>query len=485
MSRPALDPRGLIETLAAHYTRARRAALNTTLPNPPIGTVEPAARQPWWRSFNRQHWTVFILASLAWLFDCLDQQLFNLARDGAMEDLLRDKSKAIEYAPYTTSVFLVGWAVGGLIFGALGDRFGRARILTITILLYAVSTGLSSLSHGFVDFCFYRFLTGLGVGGVFGLAVALVADSVPDHTRAPALGLLQALSTLGNIVAGLLGMGIGLLAARSLLFGLRSWQAMFLVGAVPALLCVPVLAQLKEPEKWVNARRAGASSGVKFGSYAALLRHRTWSRHAWLGLLLCSAGIIGLWGIGNFHPRIVRSIIDAHLGATQLSPEQLSSRKALWSSLGLLLQNVGGFVGMMTLAKFAQVKGRRPAFAVALLLSFLSTILVFWFFREMSQIWWMLPIMGFGQLSVFGIYAIYLPELFPTSLRSTGTSFCYNFGRLAAASAPFTLGRLTASLGGNIEAFRTAGIWVSFVLLAGIIVLPFLPETKDKPLPEE
>jgi len=92
--------------------------------------------------------------------------------------------------------------------------------------------------------------------------------------------------------------------------------------------------------------------------------------------------------------------------------------------------------------------------------------------------------MGFGQLSVFGVYAIYLPELFPTSLRSTGTSFCYNFGRLAAASAPFTLGRITKSLGSNLEGFRTAGMLVSLVLLLGLVVLPFLPETKDKPLPE-
>ena len=103
----------------------------------------------------------------------------------------------------------------------------------------------------------------------------------------------------------------------------------------------------------------------------------------------------------------------------------------------------------------------------------------------MNDIYWMIPLMGFGQLSVFAVYAIYLPELFPTSLRSTGTSFCYNFGRLAAASAPFTIGEITKRLGGNIEGFRTAGTWVSLVLLTGLIVLPFLPETKDRPLPEE
>jgi MFS family permease len=440
---------------------------------------------PWWRSFNRHHWFVFAAASLAWLFDCLDQQVFNLSRDGAVENLLGDKAKAIEFAPYTTSVFLVGWAVGGLVFGALGDRYGRARMLTVTLLIYSVCTGLCSFASSFAGFCAFLFFTGLGVGGVFGLSVALVADSVPDHTRAPALGLLQSLSSFGNISAGFIGMGIGLLAAQSLLpFRLHAWQAMFLVGALPAFFCVFILARLKEPEKWVRARAAGAKQGVKFGSYASLLKHPTWSKHAWLGLVLCSAGIIGLWGIGNFHPKIVRSIIESHLAAANLTPDAMASAKAYWSSLGLLLQNIGGFCGMFALAKFAQVKGRRPAFCVALSLSFLSTLLVFKFLREVHQIYWMIPIMGFGQYSVFGVYAIYLPELFPTSLRSTGTSFCYNFGRFFAASAPFTIGQITRSLGSNIEGFRTAGMWVSLLLLVGIGVLPFLPETKDKPLPE-
>ncbi len=118
-------------------------------------------------------------------------------------EALVGKANATVYAPYTTSVFLIGWAIGGLIFGALGDRYGRAKMLTLCVLLYSVCTGLGAFSTSFFDFCAYRFLTGLGVGCVFGLAVALVADSVPDHTRAPALGLLQSLSTVGNILAGL------------------------------------------------------------------------------------------------------------------------------------------------------------------------------------------------------------------------------------------------------------------------------------------
>lgn len=445
----------------------------------------PPSTQPWWRALTREHWFVFGVASLAWFFDCLDSQFFNLARDAAMDDLIGDKAKATIYAPYTTSVFLLGWAVGGLIFGALGDRYGRARILTITVLIYSVFTGLGAFSTSFFDFCVYRFLTGCGVGGVFGLAVALVADTIPDHTRAPALGLLQSLSTWGNILAGLIGMGIGALAARHLLpFGLKPWQTIFLVGALPAFLCVFMLRRLPEPEKWVKARAAGQLAGVKFGSYSTLLVGSRWSVNAWCGLLMCSAGIIGLWGLGNFHPKIVGSIVAAHLQEQGLGAAALASEQAFWRSAGLLLHNAGGFAGMMTAAWVAQRWGRKPAFAGSILLSFFSTLLVFHSLRDFSQIYWMLPLMGFGQLSVFAVYAIYLPELFPTSLRSTGTSFCYNGGRILAATAPFTLSRITASLGGDIENFRTAGMWVSLVLLFGLVVIPFLPETKDRPLPE-
>ena len=302
---------------------------------------------PWWRAFTKHHWFVFTAASLAWFFDCLDSQFFNLARDAAMDDLVGDKGRAMILAPYTTSVFLIGWAVGGLIFGSLGDRYGRARILTITVLLYSGFTGLSAFSTSFLDFCIYRFLTGCGVGGVFGLAVALVADTVPGHTRAPALGLLQSLATWGNILAGLIGMGIAMLAARHLLpFGLKPWQAIFLVGALPAFLCVFLLKRLPEPEKWCRARDAGRLSGVQAGSYGVLLGRAPWARHAWLGLVLCSAGIIGYWGIGNFHPRIVGSIVADHLAASGVGPERLASEQAFWRSVGLLLQNVGGFLGM-------------------------------------------------------------------------------------------------------------------------------------------
>ena len=441
-------------------------------------------KKPWWQIFEPYHWVVFIVASMAWLIDCLNQQLFNLARDGAVTSML-GAERATEYAPYSTSVFLLGWAIGGLILGSLGDRYGRARMLLAAVLMYGICTGLTTFADSFPMFCVCLLITGIGVGGVFGLTVALVSDSVPEETRAPALGILQSCSSFGNIAVGLIGMGIGYLAFHHLLGDLPPWRVLFAIGAVPALALAPFFAKVKEPEKWVAARARGAAMGIKFGSYGSLLLKPKWRKHAWLGLIACSAGIIGLWGIGNFHPVIVRSLVAAHLANSGLSPEEISSQKATWGALGLLLQNLGGFCGMFLLSKLAQVKGRRIAFALALTLSFVFTVMVFEFMRDISQIYWMLPLMGFGQYSVFGVYAIYLPELFPTSLRSTGTSFCYNFGRLLAATAPFTIGQVTRSLGGNIEAFRTGGIAVSFVLLLGIFVLPFLPETKGLTLPDD
>ena len=147
-------------------------------------SADPSPELPWWKELTPYHWFVFIVASLAWMFDCLDQQLFILARNSAMETLLPPGWDTKEFGGYATAIFVAGWATGGLIFGSVGDRIGRAKTLTITVLMYSVFTGLSALSTGWADFAAYRFLTGLGVGGVFGLAVALTADALPDRSRA-------------------------------------------------------------------------------------------------------------------------------------------------------------------------------------------------------------------------------------------------------------------------------------------------------------
>ena len=456
-----------------------------------MAKVRSATAIPWYRDLTPYHWFVFTVASLAWLFDCLDQQLFILARNNAMESLLPAGWDPKLYGGYATSIFVAGWAMGGLIFGSLGDRYGRAKMLTLTVLIYSLCTGLSAFSKGWIDFAVYRFVTGLGVGGVFGLAVALVADTLPDRSRTGALGMLQALSAVGNVAAGIISMSIGQLEATKVIAAGTAWKYMFLVGAVPAFLCVFIQIRLKEPEKWVQARAAGKAAGVKFGSYSALLGDPRWRGSALLGMVLCISGVIGLWGIGFFSPELVGDVIRASLVKEGVPAEEIAGRQQFWIGVNSIVQNLGAFVGMLLFTRLAQSLGRKKAFAIGYVAALVATVAYFQMFNGRNDIW-MSAIMGGCQLALFAGFAIYLPELFPTSLRSTGTSFCYNVGRFVAASGPFTLGALQAALKAGattpeakLAAFRNACSYMSCVFLLGLVALAFLPETKDRPLPED
>jgi MFS family permease len=443
----------------------------------------------WWAPLNGYQRQVFILATLAWLFDCLGQQVFVIARNPAITSLMPagtapETLKA--WGGYVTSIFIVGWATGGLIFGAIGDRIGRARSLAITILLYGLCTGLSGFSTGIVDFCVYRFITGLGVGGVFGLAVALCADSLPDRSRPPALGLLQALSAVGNMIAGCTALVLGYRKLMNPGSG-DPWRSLFILGAIPALLLVVFQFRLPEPEKWVIARAQGKITGVRFGSYASLLGEARWRKPALFGMLLCVAGVVGLWGIGFFSPELVGYVATRNIPAAELP-----GRKLIWVGGTMIVQNFGSFLGMMAFTKLAQRHGRKKIFALSAVCAYVSTVVAFKYLTQPWQIFVFCPIMGFFQLALFAGFAIYLPELFPLRLRSTGTSFCYNVGRFAAASGPFTLGVLQLHLAAGattpaakMDAFRAACCWVASIYLLALLALPFLPETKGKPLPED
>jgi MFS family permease len=452
------------------------------LPRSADGALETG---PWYAEMTRYHWFVLIVAALGWLFDCLDQQLFILARPSAMKDLLPklddpmlyDASLKI-YGAYATSIFLAGWASGGLIFGVLGDRIGRAKTMLITILMYSLCTGLSALSTGFWDFAAYRFLTGLGVGGEFAVGVALVAEVMPARARPYTLALLQALSAFGNVSAALINIGFGIAEEQKLVSS--PWRWMFVIGAIPALLALVIRRRLKEPERWEKVSHEGAIQ-KQLGSYAELFRNPLWRKHALLGLVLACSGVIGLWAVGFFTPDLTRyvqktpilkqvygeQIADAEskndaLRVTRLKAARdfelassagatlpddvaavkaevgpmISGRLSRWGGITSMMINLGAFFGMFGFGALAQRIGRKPTFAIAFVAAFVTTASVFGYMSEFSQIFWMVPIMGFCQLSLFAGYAIYFPELFPTYLRSTGTSFCYNVGRFVAATGP-------------------------------------------------
>lgn len=397
------------------------------------------------------HWIVVIIASLGWLFDCMDQRLFALSRESAIASLLGPDAtaEAIKSGLMTATTWMIlGWATGGIIFGILSDRWGRVKTMAATLLLYSVFTGLSGFSQGIFDFMVYRFLVGLGVGGMFGAATTLVAESVPSRLRAPALGALQALATVGNMM----GSGISLFVPPGSpdgLFGYEGWRSLFFFGIIPAVLVVPMVLLLKEPKAWLNLKsdKKKSEKNVKSGSMAEMFGHKTWRKNAIIGLLLGVSGMIGLWGIGFFSPELIS---EALKGEKQDVIDQVRGQ-------GTILFDIGAFLGMSAFTFVATLVCRRVAFLIFLILS----------------------MMGFAQLSLFAGYSIYFPELFPTRLRGTGVGFCYNTVRYLAAPAPILLAYLSTTL-----SFREGASLMACVYVLGIVALIWAPETKDKELPE-
>lgn len=458
--------------------------------------AEGAEKMAWYRGLTGRQWFVLIVCWLGWLFDTMDQQLFIMARSPAMADLIKNpKPGEIPFYGGLATMFLVfGWATGGIVFGILGDRWGRAKTLVTTVLCYSVFTGLSALSVGWLDFSAYRFLTGLGVGGTFAAAVSMVAETLPPRSRPYALGFLQVLAALGNVTANAISM---VFKPSFHLFGMAGWRVLFLVGIVPAVLVLFVVRKLQEPESWIRAREARArdpQAAPKMGSLKELFGDPRWRRNLIVGVVLGLAGVIGLWGIGFWMPELVREVVP-------------DKREAdTYASIAMMLFNGSAAVGTYLFAILVGRIGRRPAFAMIFTLALVSVFVVFGFMNRPGHVWWMAPLLGLGTLTIFGGYSIYFPELFPTRLRATGVGFCYNTARYLAAPGAFALGWLSrllmadpntprgaqkladftllSSLGGVDSSFRYGAIIVSVVFLFGLVAILFAPETKGKPLPE-
>jgi MFS family permease len=459
-------------------------------PDPPGTTWGDLAR----------NWQPLALACLGWLFDTMDQRLFVLTRTPALRQLLPTGSDVESAAAAATAIFVAGWATGGLAFGLLGDRAGRARTMTLTVLVYSLCTGLSAFAVGWWDFAAYRFLTGLGVGGEFAAGAALVAETFPDRSRALALGTLQATAVVGTFAGTLLGM---LVPPRSELWGLAGWRWLFLAGALPALLAVYLRTGLAEPAAWRAARAAG-----RLGDAAELVGDPRWRSRAWRGVLLGAAGIVGVWAAGLWVPELVadaRREAHRHASGLPATPggretfEQLAvragdpGRAAEWkreadalTSRALLLKDAGSILGVMACAALAARWGRRPAFALFFVLGAVSVVVAYTSVRGPDELWWAMPLLGFGAWGPLGGYAVYFPELFPARLRSTGVGLCYNAARYLTAFGLAGLSGLVTlygSLGWEVP-LRPAAVTVATVYLVGLVVLPFLPETRGRPLPE-
>jgi MFS family permease len=433
----------------------------------------------WYQGIPSYAWTVLIIAALGWLFDAMDQNLFNLVRQPSVTEILSKTVPAAqldavakETGGMLTAVFLIGWAIGGFVFGMLGDKLGRTRTMMITILIYALFTGLNGFVQTIPQYALCRFITALGVGGEFAAGAALVAEVWPNRSRPMALGTLQALSAVGNMGAAI----INLLAAQD-------WRVVFFVGALPALLVVWIRSSVREPERWKQAVSEAPHSAV--GSIGGLFSDPVLRRNTIAGTLIALAGVGGLWGVAFFSPDLIGSVMKPL--TADMTPEAAKAQIAVWRSQTFLIQQVGAFFGMFAYAALSERIGRRPSLALFLAAAFAVVELTFWNVRDLNGARFWLFFLGFCAQAPFSAFAVYFPELYPTRLRATGVGFCYNCARLLAAAAPFALGGLAKQFASPTDetlGLRTAASIIACVYFVGFVGLAFAPETRGKPLPE-
>ena len=423
----------------------------------------------WRHGVTRYQWLVLFVAWLGWVFDSMDSTIYARVLQPALHDLLR----APGGGPVTAevigwfggiifSIFLIGWAIGGVLFGVLADYLGRTRALVFTILIYAVFTGLAALSQNWWELALFRFLTALGIGGEWAAGAALVAEVWPEDKRTKAAGLLQSAWAAGFIIAAIL----------TLLLRHYSWRIIFVVGVAPALVAFLVRLWVKEPERWVKARAEERQAGGARPSKLAELFSPGLLRATLVGSGLAFVAVFGLWGATNWTPTLIRALPDLK----GMSASELTSRV----SYATILLNVGALAGYLSFGPLADRVGRRRVFALMCLGSLVMLPVTFLTPRTYAQVLLLLPLLGFFNNGIFGGFPIYLPELYPTRIRATGAGFCFNIGRVLAASGPFVTGYLIAALGG----FGPAASTVALIYLVGLLILPFAPETKGQPLPE-
>ena len=411
---------------------------------------------------------VLLVAWMGWVFDSMDATIYTLVLHPALHELLPRSgipptSEAIgHYGGIILSIFLIGLAVGGVAFGTVADYLGRTRTLVITILIYAIFTGMAALSHTWWELAGYRFLTALGIGGEWAAGAALVAEVWPESKRAKAAGILQSAWAAGFLLA----------SAISLLMRNHGWQTLFVIGALPAVVALLVRVWVREPKRWAQARAQERSGPVGGKWKLAELFSAELRRSTLVGAGLAFVAVFGLWGATNWTPTLIRTLPDLHgLDAAALTT------KVSYAAMAL---NAGSLLGYLSFGPLAERWGRRSAFALMCLGSLVMLPVTFLTPKAYVAVFVLLPLLGFFNNGIFSGFPIYLPELFPTRLRATGAGFCFNVGRVLASAGPFLTGFLVETLG----SFGHAASAIALIYAVGLCILPFAPETRGRPLPQ-
>jgi MFS family permease len=423
---------------------------------------------------------VLAIASAGWVFDVFEGQIFGSCMNEALPVLLAGTGLEDYRELFVNAgiaAFLLGGAVGGVGFGMMADRWGRRGTMAITILLYSLFTGLTFFAETWWQLVVLRFLVGLGVGGEWAVAAAVVAEVFPPRARPVASGIFHASSVLGTYLAVLAGLFVVAADKET------GWRYGFLLGVAPALLVFWVRASMREPESWQAARDQSRGDATRrLGRFSDLFSSRTLTRHTLVGLTLALVGLATFWGTHFRGKDLLREARRQDAQIESLEPAERDATIKRYEMLGMFLATTGGGLGLVLFAPISQRLGRKPAFVlfhvgafvlvgatVALAGSILGLVLI-------------LPVFGFFTLGMHAGYAVYFPELYPTRLRSTGAGFCFNAARLGVAPVILGFGALQGpplNLG-----LDRAMLLLSGLFLAGLVVLWFAPETRGQPLPE-
>ena len=427
-------------------------------PMNPSGAPREASRLSELTSYQ---WRSGIAAWLGWLFDGMELHLYTLVATPLVIHLLAATSAADpavkEKTAYIQAAFLVGWAVGGAFFGRLGDLLGRSRALALTVLTYALCTGLCAASQTWWQLMIFRFVAALGIGGEWAVGASLVTETWPRAWRPWLAAVLQCGVNLGILIAAAV---VGLL---SLLPHPIPERYVFLLGVLPALLVFWIRRQVPEPEAWQRAEQA---VGHEKPGVRELFRGPI-TRTTWVTMVVCALSLSAWWLFVFWHSQHLRRLLDG----SGLPPAQITQRISAAFFGTIAVSIVGNFAA----GWLATIVGNRRTIFWMFLGLFGSMAGAFIVPRGFAElVWFWLPLTGFFS-GVFGLFTTYMPPLFPTLLRTTGAGFCYNIGRLAAAVASIVFGWLAP-----VSDFRQALLASSLLALAAAGASWWLPEGEDQ-----
>jgi MFS family permease len=389
-----------------------------------------------------------VAGGLGWMLDAMDVMLYSLVLSHLMRELGMGKGTA----GLLNSLTLVASALGGLLFGILADRAGRTRALMVSILMYSVASGACGLSTTVLQLGVFRFILGLGMGGEWATGAALIAETWPAEHRGKALGLMQSMWAVGEIVAA----GVVALVLPS--FG---WRAVFFVGVLPALVVFWIRRDVPEPEIWLRHREARPARGSMRALWGRDLR-----RNALVATAMNACAMFGYWGLFTWIPAYLSlPVAEGGRGLDLM-------KTTTW----LIVMGVGKWLGYALFGFFADAFGRRASYAAYLVTAALLVPL-YGIVESPLALLLLGPLVAFFGTGFFSGFAAVASELFPTEVRGTAMGFTYNLGRGLSAAAPFVVGVIAARLG-----FAAAFYVQAAAFLAAALLALALPETKGKQL---